>query len=472
MGPCEDGTDLLLLPSYNADPRTLAAIPGVESWPERQLIELRHLRHPDNRVVMLTPEPVNEACLDAVLELIPAAPAAWLRRRLQLIPLHDRSPGSLTGKLLQRPRLLQQLQDLLRPGALLAAYAVGEGERQVAERLGLRLEGSVADLADLGSKAGSAALFRELGLPQPRGTGLCFDLETLAEAIEALLLRHPDLEAVVVKLNRMAGGHGNAPLPLEPVPWRQLAGTARLQRLRRALEVLPMPLPHWREEMRNHGVLAQELIRPGPGAGRRLSSPSVQLWIDPEGRAELISTHEQRLGGPHGQSFTGCRFPARAAYRPALMAIGRRLGAHLAARGCRGPVLLDLLARRDPQGWRLWAIEINLRKGGTSHPFQLASCLVGCGIDPDSGELPALDGSTLCYEASDAIGAQHWRGLLPEQLLEAMLRHDLYLDRARLRGCIPHRLGSLSEHGLIGVTAVGRNRRQALQLLRALLRLG
>lgn len=472
MAPCEDGSDLLLLPSYDADPRTLAAIPGVESWPERQLIELRHLRQPANRVVLLTPQPVNELCLEAVLELIPGAPAGWLRRRLRLIPLHDRSPRPLTDKLLERPRLLEQLRRLLRPGAMLAAYAVGEGERRVAERLGLQLEASAADLADLGSKAGAAVVFRELGLPQPRSTELCFSLEALAEAIEVLLLSQPDLDAVVVKLNRMAGGHGNAPLPLQPAPWRQLDGASRRRRARQALEALPMPLPHWREELRSHGALAQEWIRPGNGPGQRFSSPSVQLWIDADGGAEVISTHEQRLGGPHGQSFMGCRFPARAAYRPAVMAIGRRLGVHLARLGCRGPVLLDLLARRDPDGWRLWAIEINLRKGGTSHPFQLASCLVGRGIDPCSGDLPALDGSPLCYEASDAISAPRWRGLLPEQLLEAMLRRDLYWDPARLRGCIPHRLGSLSEHGLLGVTAVGRSRAQAARLLRALRQLG
>jgi len=33
---------------------------------------------------------------------------------------------------------------------------------------------------------------------------------------------------------------------------------------------------------------------------------------------------------------------------------------------------------------------VNLRTGGSSDPFQPAACLVGCGIDPDSGALPAL----------------------------------------------------------------------------------
>jgi len=460
------------VPSFSADPRTLRSIPGIESWPERQLIELRHLRGADNRLVLVTPAGVSEACLEAVLELLPGAPAGWLRRRLRLVNLDDRSPRPLAQKLLERPRLLERLRRQLRPGAVLATYAVGEAEGRLAERLGLRLQGSPSALSGLGSKAGSAAVFAELGLAQPATTPLCHSLSELEEAIAALALADPTLETLLVKLNCMAGGRGNARLPLALRGWRSLARTQRCDLLRRALDRLAMPLPHWREEMEARGAIAQALITPESGSGpARFSSPSVQLWIDGRGTAEVVSSHEQLLAGPQGLSYVGCRFPARAAYRCELMAIGRRLGEHLARLGCRGPVLLDLLARRDPQGWRLWAIEINLRKGGTTHPFLLAASLAGRGIDPDSGLLLAPDGCPLFYEAGDAISRPQWRGLRPEQLLDAMVRQDCYLDHTRLQGCIPHRLGALAEHGLLGVTVLGHSRRDAAARMRRLLQL-
>ena len=44
--------------------------------------------------------------------------------------------------------------------------------------------------------------------------------------------------------------------------------------------------------------------------GEDLRSPSAQLRISPSGQVEILSTHDQVLGGPHGQTYFGCRFPA------------------------------------------------------------------------------------------------------------------------------------------------------------------
>ncbi|MEY3963789.1 MAG: hypothetical protein RLZZ106_1044, partial [Cyanobacteriota bacterium] len=310
-----------------------------------------------------------------------------------------------------------------------------------------------------------AQVFAELGLPHPRTTPLCLSLVQLADACEALLLSHHDIEQLVVKLNRMAGGRGNAPLPLELRRWRLQPPRLRRQQLEQALERLAMPLPHWREDLQTHGAIAQELIQAPPGA---LSSPSVQLWIDQAGCVEIVSTHEQCLGGPHGQSFQGCRFPARQTYAQEAMAMAERLGQHLAALGCRGPVLLDLLARREQQHWRLWAIEINLRKGGTTHPFQLAATATGARFDRGSGLLRTGDGAAVFYEASDALQQEAWQGLLPEQMVDALVQRRLYFNSASRRGCIPMRLGALSEHGLLGAICLGQSRRDAAMLMQRL----
>ena len=108
---------------------------------------------PGNRLVLITPTPISNACLDAVLQLMPAAPPHWWRCRLRCISLNDHSTRSLTAKLLERPRLLDQLATQLRPGSVLACYSVSEQEASLAQRLQLQLEGSPAELAALGSKA-------------------------------------------------------------------------------------------------------------------------------------------------------------------------------------------------------------------------------------------------------------------------------------------------------------------------------
>ena len=58
------------------------------------------------------------------------------------------------------------------------------------------------------------------------------------------------------------------------------------------------------------GAIVEEFVE---GAMKR--SPSVQYRIDPLGQIEVISTHDQVLGGRSNQVFLGCRFPADVSYR-------------------------------------------------------------------------------------------------------------------------------------------------------------
>ena len=59
--------------------------------------------------------------------------------------------------------------------------------------------------------------------------------------------------------------------------------------------------------MAAEGAVVEELLRVP-----NLQSPSVQLRIDAGGVVEVLSTHDQILGGPEGQVYIGCRFPATA----------------------------------------------------------------------------------------------------------------------------------------------------------------
>ena len=47
-----------------------------------------------------------------------------------------------------------------------------------------------------------------------------------------------------------------------------------------------------------------------------------------------------------------------------------RIGERLATEGALGRFALDFVVKRDDAGdWSAYAIELNLRKGGTTHPF-------------------------------------------------------------------------------------------------------
>ena len=68
-------------------------------------------------------------------------------------------------------------------------------------------------------------------------------------------------------------------------------------------------------------------------AGADLRSPSVQLRITPLGEVEVLSTHDQVLGGGTGQIFLGCRFPAHDDYRMQIQEEGTKAARALAGKG-------------------------------------------------------------------------------------------------------------------------------------------
>ena len=60
-----------------------------------------------------------------------------------------------------------------------------------------------------------------------------------------------------------------------------------------------------------HGGIVEERI-----TGVVLTSPSVQMRALPDGTVELLSTHDQLLGGKSGQVYLGCVFPVGSSHMP------------------------------------------------------------------------------------------------------------------------------------------------------------
>jgi hypothetical protein len=187
--------------------------------------------------------------------------------------------------------------------------------------------------------------------------------------------------------------------------------------------------------------------------GRDKRSPSVQLRVNPLGGLETISTHDQLLGGPNGQIFLGSTFPADPAYRGALQAAGRRIGEVLRAKGVLGRFAIDFVSVRDGDRWRHLAIETNLRKGGTTLPFQMLQYLTGGACDVEGAFRTPL-GAERCYRATDNLLRPAYRRLAPEDLVDAVVRHGLHFDPTRQQGVVFNLIGALSEFGKLGLVCI------------------
>ena len=450
--------DVLVVPSINLSPEQMALVEGVHHYEERQLFELIRLRQPKARMLFVTSKLLPDLVVDSVLELLPGVPISHARQRLHLFDTDDASPRPLAEKLLERPRLLDRIRHTLRPErSFLSCFNVGRLEQRLSETLRIPLLGCDPALGRWGSKSGGRELFRRCGLPHPAGSELVHSMEGLLDACLALVAQRPQLMRAVVKLNEGFSGEGNALLELAPLGLASCSERERRQRLRSALDALPMPAPQWRELLPVQGALVEEWL----SGGEAVTSPSVQGLIHPGGRVEVLSTHEQRLGGPSGQTYLGCQFPADAAYRLELQRWGQAVGEQLAVLGALDHFSVDALARRFGSQWSLQAIEVNLRKGGTTHPHQVLRFLSNGCLDPATGSFLSPQGSELHYIATDNFVDVRLRGLLPVDLIDAVAEAGLHYDALRESGSVFHLLGCLSEHGKLGMTCIGTSLAEA-----------
>jgi hypothetical protein len=182
---------------------------------------------------------------------------------------------------------------------------------------------------------------------------------------------------------------------------------------------------------------------------------------------EALSTHDQMLGGPSGQAYLGCRFPASPEYAPAIMREALKVGRRLAREGVIGRFALDFVVVRDGQnGWDVYAIEINLRKGGTTHPFLTLQFLTDGGYDAASGVFRTPRGDAKHLVAGDHLHASRYRAFTHDDLFDIAARHGLHFDQSRQRGIVFHMINGVGEQGTLGLTAIGNTAEDADALYR------
>ncbi len=178
--------------------------------------------------------------------------------------------------------------------------------------------------------------------------------------------------------------------------------------------------------------------------------------MTPRGDVEVLSTHDRILGGSSGQVFMGSQFPANPAYAVQISRSARSIGERLASRGVIGRFAIDyVVGRTAADGWIEQPIELNLRKGGTTHPFLTLQFLTDGTYNEAEGRFIAPDGREKFYVASDHVEVPGLDTLTPQDLLDIALMHGLHFDQARQVGSVFHMLSALPAHGFVGVTSVG-----------------
>jgi hypothetical protein len=460
----DDEQTIVVIPSINVD-ELEGSMVAMQPYEERYLFLLLLLRQPRARVIYVTSQPILPSIVEYYLDLLPGVIPSHARPRLFTVPVLDGTSRPLSAKLLERPRLLERIRALIPDAdrAHLVPFNVTEMERDLAVRLGIPMYGPDPRHFPLGTKTGGRRLFAEEGIRHPLGVEGLTCVDDAVAAIAGLRSREPALAHVLVKLNEGVAGEGNALVDLTDLPVPGADGEH--DAIRHAVEAMQLELSSasfdvFVAHLEEHGGVAEQRI-----VGEEVRSPSVQLRVTPLGEVEVLSTHDQLLGGPSGQSYLGCVFPASSEYAAAITEEASKIAQRLANEGVIGRFAVDFVVVRTADGgWDAYAIEINLRKGGTTHPFLTLQFLTDGTYDAETATFTAPSGERKCFVATDHQASPDYRGLTPDDLFDIAVRHGLHFDQSRQTGVVFHMMTQLTESGYLGMTAVANSPEDAREL--------
>ncbi|MGK7955958.1 MAG: peptide ligase PGM1-related protein [Crocosphaera sp.] len=465
----QDGYDILVVPSFSIDQRVGQKVAGFLHYEERLLFSLIRLRNPKTRLIYVTGQPLSPIIIEYYLQLLPGIPFSHARDRLLLLTTYDNSFKPLTQKILERPRLVERIRRALRPNkSYMVCFNATKLEQELSLKLDVPLFAASPQLSYWGSKSGSREIFSDCLIPHPDGSQLVKNVDNLVLETYNLWQRNPHLQRIVVKLNEGFSGEGNAVLDLDIIKKKMDNSSDQIETkkiIENSLNQLSFQSKdetwdNFSSRIPELGAIVEAFIE-----GQEKRSPSVQGYITPNGEVSIVSTHDQILGGPDGQIYLGCRFPADKAYRHQLQELGLKIGQALAKKGAMERYGVDFLAVRksSSQGdtWDIQAIEINLRKGGTTHPFMTLKLLTNGSYDQNTGLFYTQQNHAKYYLASDNLQKQQYCGLLPDDLMDIVAKHRLHFDSSNKTGTVFHLMGALSEFGKLGLTCIGNSLEEA-----------
>ena len=444
---------VVIIPSLTMDEEILSKVSGITHYEERMLSLLLLLRMPRTHVIYVTSMPIDPIIIDYYLHLLPGVTSYHASQRLTLLSCYDASHKSLTQKILERPRLIERIKKSIPHGhdTHLAFFNVTRLERTLALKLDLPIFGCDPGLFELGNKSNGRRIFKECGLPLPDGFEDLYSEEDIAKALHNLKVKYPSLRRAVVKLNDGFSGDGNGVFNYEnEEDYKKI-----LQQLHRRLKLVAGDLSYdmFLEKFAEMGGVVEEFIE-----GEVKTSPSVQCRVNPTGDCLVCSTHDQELGGDTGQIFLGAHFPASPEYAGVIGQMGKTISENLRDKGVWGRFAVDFISVKNDGEWRHYAIEINLRKGGTTHPYIMLEFLTYGIYNAQEGNYYTATGQPRYYFSSDNLRSEKYIGTTPHDLIEIAMLHDIHYDGALQEGVLFHLIGALSQFGKLGVVCIGSTR--------------
>lgn len=463
---------IVVIPGLNDDPSRLKQIPQLYKHEERFLFFLFLLKYQKTRLVYVTSKTLNPNLIDYYLEMIFSGEEDKndAKKRLFLISTQNIKYVSLAQKILESPQTIKKIKSaLLNPKtAHLRCYNSTGFEERLSLKLGIPLYAASEKTKIFGTKSAGKDIFKQAEANVIPGINRLKKIRELSRAIVELAKTYPKCARFLIKLEDKSAGAGN-----KVFNWHKYLENLDIEQTDRIENISEMIYEEFLKYLRQKKGKLSQYLRDFKRSGgmielyleaAKVTSPSVQMRITPGKNLKTLSTHEQILSGLKGK-YIGCAFPAKKAYRQEIISQAKKIGQKLIKKGIVGRFAIDFLVLNNPTKKikrKIYPIEINIRKGGTTHPYELTTLVTGAHYREEDGLLYAGK-KPIFYFASDNIKNEKYAKLTTEKLIALVKNSSLNYDPKKKKGVILHLLGTVEKLGRIGATCIGHSRAQAYE---------
>lgn len=461
----------------------LSGVPGLLFYEERMLFFMFLLKYSRTKIVYVASAGFNEKLFDYYIRLVSTSDEDFAEKkdRLTYISINDSTNDALTRKILKNEKFSDKIKRYISDPkkTVLRCYNPTEVERKLAVKLGVPLFGSKEKFDFVGTKSGGRQIFKLAKTNLLPGYNNIKNFKELAIDMIKLAQKNPKLEKMMIKRNYSSSGKGNCLFF-----WQKFIDENNTNLKNTSAEVVAKLIlkkfdeycsfqnvnatyPEYKKRFNDSGGIVEAYAE-----GDIVFSPSTQILITNQKKGVVASTHEQILGGPDKQVYLGCTFPSKASHRKLIIKEGEKIANCLAQKGVVGNFAIDYVVTYDKEMNNpvVYPIEINLRKGGTTHPFRIAFYLTGAKYNHKTGMLQ-YGNTPVYYLAMEFIESPKYVGLDPMELINIVANSKISFNRNTKKGALVYMPGMIHDYGRFGAICIGQSEENAEMYYKKLLRL-
>ena len=372
---------------------------------------------------------------------------------------------SLTKNILLNDNAIKEIKETFRcENVILEPFVFTHQEKELSKKLEIPSWYDHPQMNYFHTKSGNRFIVGN-SAPMPAGLGDLFSFDAVVKGVIKLKNNNPSLDSCMVKLNFGVSGQGNMKLDLpESKIWQGLLPKEKEYSIRKCFESArlfnkTLKASDFKKRIIEEGAVVEEFI-----SNEIISSPSAQILCKPDS-IDLISTHHQILD-KSGQKFLGGSYPCDDQFREKIETFSIKVGQKLKELKVFGVVSIDFLISKNKKTNELdyHLIELNIRKGGTTHPFMLSNFAVKSGEHFDAGPPSREFVDNYVYRSNDNFYPCRTRYSCQKEILEKATAEGILFSRKKKEGVIFHLLSSYEETGKVGYTILASSKDRVDQL--------